>query len=211
MRIISLAEHRKQATHAIIRSAAWDSFAHLGETLIDLDDIHISAAVDAAADLSALVAGEFDWREESLTLVPAGLVPNPLVLEGEVVGRPQPGEPAAWVVVTELVNLTPHDVTIWDGDREVLAIPPSGTVARLAEEIRSRRTAAGIPIVEVGLGAAELPAPRPGVVHIVSRALAMTMRAWDQADRTSADLVYPYDQVRDSTGRVVGCRALATL
>lgn len=107
----------------------------------------------------------------------------------------------------ELVNLTPHPLTIVGADGEVLLNQaPDGPMARCLEERREVGTisAAGhpIPLREVGFGAVTgLPAPRAGVLYVVSRATAET------AGRD--DVVYPDEQVRDKDGRIIGCRALA--
>jgi hypothetical protein len=47
----------------------------------------------------------------------------------------------------------------------------------------------------------ELPAPQPGVWLVVPRVVA-------DACPGRRDLVFPYREVRDDTGRVIGCTAL---
>ena len=50
----------------------------------------------------------------------------------------------------ELVNLTPHSVTLYGEDGKPLVdIPPSGSVLRLKEEVKDTgERLAGVPIVE---------------------------------------------------------------
>ncbi|MBY6277852.1 MAG: hypothetical protein CWE10_16985 [Symbiobacterium thermophilum] len=105
-----------------------------------------------------------------------------------------------------LVNLTPHPVTLIVGD-QTLTIPPEPTPARCSET----RTVVGsvevdgleVPVTRVGFGQVQgLPAPREGVLYVVSRMVA-------EACRDRADLVIPDDLVRDAEGRIIGARSLA--
>ncbi|MGH3567899.1 MAG: hypothetical protein ACRDRH_18095 [Pseudonocardia sp.] len=50
-------------------------------------------------------------------------------------------------------------------------------------------------------GGAELPAEAPGVLLIVPRVLAREV--------PRADLLFPDEEIRDTHGRIVGCRRLA--
>jgi len=118
------------------------------------------------------------------------------------------------------VNLTPHAVTVMDKDgATILSVPPSGTVARLSETaqpapvwregVRADRVEDGVPYTLVILGEVSgLPEPQDGVIYIGSMPLLMGMMA---AQIQRSDVVYPYGQVRDSEGRIIGCRSLATL
>ena len=107
----------------------------------------------------------------------------------------------------KLVNLTPHSITIWDGDEVVVDVEPSGSMARCTEDRRPGDpiTVDGheIPINSVGFGeVVGLPDPVPGVGYVVSRAVAETVPGRE-------DVFYPDIPVRDEQGRIVGCRALA--
>ena len=106
-----------------------------------------------------------------------------------------------------LVNLTQHDVVLYDDtDQVVLRVPVSGRFARLGE----RRTggaalpspAGPLPVVVIGYDEriVGLPDPETGVAFVVSRITA--------AARPRADVYFQLDEVRDSDGRIVGCRAL---
>jgi hypothetical protein len=108
-----------------------------------------------------------------------------------------------------LINLTPHPLTLIGHDGTVLLNqPPDGPMARCAEDRRDVGTitlpdGATVPLRTVGFGTVtDLPAPRDGVLYVVSRATAEAA-----ADRD--DVVYPDEQVRDDEGRIIGCRALA--
>src|SRR5690606_37349902 len=74
------------------------------------------------------------------------------------------------VDIMKFINLTPHAVSIRnEAGEEVLALPPSGAVARVAEQREALGLLAGIEISRASYGAAEgLPEPRPGVAYIVS-------------------------------------------
>lgn len=105
-----------------------------------------------------------------------------------------------------VVNLTSHEVRLLDGDALVVSWPASGVVARL------RETTAPLPGIVVGecevprvLTSYEaeidgLPEPQPGVRYLVSRVLA--------AASPRSDLSFPWGEVRDEAGQIVGCRAL---
>lgn len=104
------------------------------------------------------------------------------------------------------INCTPHDVVLFDAnDTAIKEWSGAATWARLPE----RHTPVGdvvigdaiVPIVDVTYlsGVANLPATRPDTLLIVSRPLAMVTRR--------DDLVFPLDEVRDESGRIIGCRA----
>lgn len=101
----------------------------------------------------------------------------------------------------KLVNLTPHALTV-DG----LAIPPSGTVARLAvsrEQVDIfLMDGIEIPLYRTVFGETEnLPEPVEGIVYIASMLLAQAVRR--------PDVVFPGEAIRDSDGRIIGCHGLA--
>ena len=117
----------------------------------------------------------------------------------------------------QIINATPHAISIFaaafadgvaDGaDREIITIHPSGSVIRISEtEEESHLQLCCVPVTEVELGQClingrPLAEPVDDVWYIVSMPTAMV------AGRK--DFVYPYVQVRDQAGRVVGCKALA--
>jgi hypothetical protein len=110
--------------------------------------------------------------------------------------------------MTILRNLTPHPVMIV-GESDSIALPPCSSPPRIADQIlRSTSIVVGrldIPLRDIAPGTVSgLPEPQEGVLLIVARIVAAT-----RPDR--ADLVVPFDDVRDHDGRVIGCRALARL
>ncbi len=117
-----------------------------------------------------------------------------------------------------IINLTPHDVVIYEDGVLMLTIAKSGTVARLTETVRylDGKLSADSPYAsgwgmtaEVTLGGAEgLPEPARNTTYIVSMPLAMGLKA---AGIDRPDVVYPFGQVRDESGRIIGCEKFARI
>ncbi|HEU0088848.1 MAG TPA: hypothetical protein VFQ77_14580 [Pseudonocardiaceae bacterium] len=102
-------------------------------------------------------------------------------------------------------NFTPHDVHLATVAGRV-RVPPDGPPAR----IRQRAVPVGrvavhdteIELFDVHDGGVDgLPDPQPGVYLVVPRVVAY-------ACPERRDLVFPYQEVRDENGRVIGCAAL---
>lgn len=104
----------------------------------------------------------------------------------------------------QFINLTPHSLSIRnEAGEEILSLPPSGQVARVAEQREAIGLLAGIEISRASYGAVEgLPEPQPGVAYIVS---GMILAACQ--DRP--DVFAPGVAVRDAEGRIVGARGLS--
>lgn len=119
-----------------------------------------------------------------------------------------------------ILNLTPHPVTVHE-----VTFTPSGTVGRATEESTpaapislSIPDPAGAPTDRIEFavptsttrytGLVDLPAPEPGVYLIVSMVAAQVAA---ERGRWTGDLLVPGEQVRDSAGRIVGCRSLARI
>lgn len=98
------------------------------------------------------------------------------------------------------INLTPHTLNIHTpGD--VIAIPPSGEVARVATVSVETDPVGGIPTVKTTFGEVTgLPAPKEGVTLVVSGLVASAAPRYD--------VFSPGDLVRDASGRPVGCQGL---
>lgn len=115
-------------------------------------------------------------------------------------------------------NLTPHPLTISNGDR-TMTIKPSGTVARATsvEEhvgiIRCVPDPQGGPDWNINVTRSifgepvDLPAPMPSTILVVSRITAEAARAVGRVE----DIYLPGPAVRDSQGRVIGCEGLSQL
>lgn len=99
----------------------------------------------------------------------------------------------------KVINLTPHDIVINDGT----VFPPSGMVARVDTTQVLDGDVNGIPVMKVSYGdIVDLPAPKQGVVYIVS---ALVLSASKAAGRT--DCVAPNtsstDVIRNDKGQIV--------
>lgn len=106
-----------------------------------------------------------------------------------------------------IVNRTPHVIRLYrfDGpdrvdditDGLIEQIEPTGPPVRLAT-IELGTQPGGIELVEFG-HAHDLPAKRPDVQLIVPLIVALACHGRD-------DLLFPYREVRNAEGTVVGCR-----
>lgn len=108
-----------------------------------------------------------------------------------------------------IVNLTPHDVTVMPpGNAKVVNFPASGQFARiresLGEEVWLDADVGRIPLRQLTYGEQvdDLPDPSPGVLYLVSRLTALSVRR--------DDLIFPQGELRDDSGQIIGCRALGT-
>jgi hypothetical protein len=106
--------------------------------------------------------------------------------------------------MSQLVNLVPHDLVIMNGDRFVLT--QSGQIARVDQHVVDETLVnvggALLTLATVRYGTVTaLPEPRPGVLLVVSRAVATEV--------ARADLVFPDLEIRDEHHRVIGCQRLA--
>ena len=118
---------------------------------------------------------------------------------------------------TIIVNLTPHDITI-STDKGIISFPPSGKVARcktfnvnegeLEPSLYISSDVVGaisIPITSTRMGdVTGLPSFREDTYYIVSRVVAEACKDHD-------DLLIPNESVRDSSGRIIGCKSLARI
>lgn len=113
-----------------------------------------------------------------------------------------------------IINLTPHAINIYnessvsgsvliEGLLPERTILPSGVVARVSVHEEFLDVLDGIPVYRSYYGSIEgLPAPEAGTFYIVS---ALTAAAAVASGRDCSDLLTPVKQVRDASGRVVGC------
>jgi hypothetical protein len=107
-----------------------------------------------------------------------------------------------------IVNLTPHPVILCDGFGTVIAAFPSYGLAWVEQSDRElfhlEVNGQKVPVVHTEYGEITgLPDPEDGTRYIVSALVAQAAR------RT--DLLVPSDLIRDSEGRVIGCRRFAVV
>nr|WP_270554615.1 hypothetical protein [Butyricicoccus sp. AF05-36] len=103
-----------------------------------------------------------------------------------------------------IINLTPHAINFLREDNSVLAtVEPSGTIAR-ASQTRDRVSEVnGIPVNQCSYGSVTgLPDPQPETIYLVSALTA-------QACRDRSDVFIVDDAVRNESGQIIGCRAIA--
>ena len=103
------------------------------------------------------------------------------------------------------VNCTPHAINVMDSEgKEILTLEPSGICPRCSVERKKVGDINGIPINKSVFGDVyDLPSPQPDTIYIVSRLVAEATRR--------EDLYIVDDAVRDENGRIIGCRALASV
>ena len=107
----------------------------------------------------------------------------------------------------KIVNLTPHSVVLVDPEgNPALTIPASGQVARVSCEVaiagHVEVDGIAVPITHSVYGDVEnLPPQTPGTIYVVSSLVA-------QRVLYRADVFIPNESVRDSQGRIIGCKSL---
>jgi hypothetical protein len=102
-----------------------------------------------------------------------------------------------------IVNLTPHAVTVQHEDGTVTEIPPSGTVARVEAAQVPIGDVDGITVVRSTFGPpTDLPDPAEGVVYLVSSLVAQAVP--DREDVVAPDTGATC--VRNENGRIVAVR-----
>ena len=104
-----------------------------------------------------------------------------------------------------IMNCTPHPINIMDSEgKEILTLEPSGICPRCSVERKKVGDINGIPINKSVFGDVyDLPSPQLDTIYIVSRVVAEAARR--------EDLYIVDDAVRDENGRIIGCRALASV
>lgn len=104
--------------------------------------------------------------------------------------------------MTKIINLTPHVITIYGGEKR-LVLKPYGIVPRVEKFIEREVIVDGIQVNHVFYGKPEgLPEPKANTIYIVSAITA-------KAAPGRKDLYIVDDTIRDESGRIIGCRALA--
>lgn len=103
----------------------------------------------------------------------------------------------------KIVNLTPHNLTIHNGEGESTTIAPSGIVARVAATKSQTGCIDGIPMFKTSFGEIQdLPETQEGVIYITSLLVAQAAKR--------ADVFSPGELLRDEAGQPIGCLGLAS-
>jgi len=111
-----------------------------------------------------------------------------------------------------IVNLTPHEVVVRNGNYEI-RIPPSGKVARVQQEFKvfpSLKNGLGeIPVVGVARGKIEnLPEPKNGTIYIVSGIVLEAVKARSSRIDVFSPDTSPEGVIRDENGKIEAVRRL---
>jgi len=103
----------------------------------------------------------------------------------------------------EIVNCTPHVLNIVKKNGEIKDLAPSGVCPRVKSESFEFGEIGGISLTLTKYGEIEgLPEYSNAHLYVVSRLVF-------QAAEGRADLVCPGELVRDSAGKVIGCKGLS--
>jgi type VI secretion system secreted protein VgrG len=117
--------------------------------------------------------------------------------------QPAPTNPTTDTPTPEIVNLTPHPLNLRSVDGEVITVPPSGTVARVAETREQLGQLAGLSVTRASYGAVEgLPAPEAGKIFVVSALVLVAVPG-------RPDVFAPGPAIRDAEGRIIGADGLS--
>lgn len=109
--------------------------------------------------------------------------------------------------MTNIMNLTPHAITFVGAntDGTDMVVKPSGILARVATKTVVIGEIVGIPVTKTEFSEVEgLPAPQEGVIFLVSSLVASRCPDRD-------DVFIPNESVRDSEGRIIGCKSLGRI
>lgn len=104
----------------------------------------------------------------------------------------------------QIINLTPHSITIVDeNDMPILVLPKTDVPARVSCSIvTTGETINGIPVTANSYSDIEnLPAPAEDTVYIVSSIVASRCK-------NRNDVFVPNESVRNDAGIIIGCRSL---
>ena len=105
--------------------------------------------------------------------------------------------------MVKFVNATPHVLNIVCADGSIREIAPSGIVPRLAQTRLVSHILDGIEIFRVQMGALEgMPDEDGETVFVVSRMVLDSIPE-------RGDMLSPGELVRDSAGKVIGCKGLS--
>lgn len=105
--------------------------------------------------------------------------------------------------MSNIINLTPHAVTVIVEGQGTREFPKSGTIARVSETATSTGDVAGIPKFSKSFGEVTgVPEPTPDTFYIVSGLVAAALP-------NRKDLLVPHGLVRDDKGNIIGCQGFS--
>lgn len=111
---------------------------------------------------------------------------------------------------TNIVNLTPHAVVVYDesGEKVLQEIPSSG-MARVEQNSERFANVNGIPVNKTVYGKIEnVPKQKEGTIYIVS---LITAQAIKEQEPNRNDIYIVDEIVRNEKGQILGCKAFAQI
>lgn len=107
--------------------------------------------------------------------------------------------------INNFINLTPHQIDVFDINGVVHHIPASGNVCRAQEKRVQLPSIGGFAVTRVEYGeVVGLPAPQPDTIYIVSARAAQGIKGRD-------DVYIPGPGIRGENGSIIGCQGLAKI
>lgn len=101
-----------------------------------------------------------------------------------------------------MINMTPHEINVYDGDKVVVTIPPSGQIARVSERATKVGTIDSVTLYTTQRGdVTGLPEPVAGTLYIVSAQVRLAVPE-------RSDVASPGNLVRNQDGQPIGCSGL---
>ena len=105
----------------------------------------------------------------------------------------------------KIVNLTPHEIVVFNEQNEIIFKFPSEGIARCKTDKSIVGYLNGVPVKKTRFGIIEgLPQAQKGVAYIVSAITA-------QAAVEREDLYIEEDTVKDDAGRIIGCKSFGKI
>ena len=102
----------------------------------------------------------------------------------------------------EVKNLTPHAITIVDGEGKVVRVIESSGLVRLTAKTVSQGETDGIPLSKTVFG------DPVGLPEFNSNTLLIVSQLVKAAFPMRSDLLVPAEVVRDEKGVILGCKSL---
>lgn len=103
--------------------------------------------------------------------------------------------------MTDIKNLTPHSIVVILSNDIRYVITPSDSVARCSSSTEVIGEVNGVPLTRTIYGeVVGLPQPKENTIYIVSTLVA-------QACPDRDDLFIPNEIVRDTNGKIIGCKS----
>lgn len=105
--------------------------------------------------------------------------------------------------MTQVKNFTPHPISVVNAEGETVKVfTPEGLVRLKATTEPAGFEVDGVPVTKTVFGEPEgLPEPQEGIFLIVSQIVKTALPQ-------RADLLVPAEVVRDSEGKILGCKSL---